>query len=224
MFHSKLRLMNFQWIKLKRLADAPPKWRAALAGLALLCAASFVASAQPLAPTARTLAATAQITFQGTSTLHDFEGKVSTQPFVLTLNSNTWSAKAAVVSSQMSTAHEGRDTKMWDMLAAKVYRQISGEVRPSPIPSAAGTNVTLNLRIRDRQHDLPVRVTGWTETAEAIQFHAAWDLSLKQYGLKPPSVIGVIRVGDRVHLEAQVTARKVPAATAAAPPAMNSNP
>lgn len=224
MFHSKLRPMNLRCFKLKRPVGAPRGWRAALAGLALVCATGFVAEAQPLASAARTLPASAQITFQGTSTLHDFEGGVAAQPFVLTLSSNTWSAKAAVVSSQMSTAHEARDNKMWDMLSAKVYRQISGEVRPAPIPSAASTNVTLSLRIRDRQHDLPVRITGWTETAEAIQFHAAWDVSLKQYGLKPPSVVGLIRVGDRVHLEAQVTARKVPAATAAAPAATNSNP
>ncbi len=208
----------------KRLAGGRHGWRAALTGLALLCAAGLTVSAQPVAPAVRTLPASAQITFQGTSTLHDFEGRVAAQPFVLTLASNTWSAKAAVVSSQMSTAHEGRDAKMWDMLAAKVYRQITGEVRPSPIPPAAGTNVTLSLRIRDRQHDLPVRITGWTETADAIQFRAAWDVSLKDYGLKPPSVIGVIRVGDRVHLEAQVTARKVLVTTNAPCAGTNSNP
>jgi hypothetical protein len=84
----------------------------------------------------------------------------------------------------------------------------------------------LTLRIRDRQHELPVCVTGWTETPEAVQFHASWDVSLKQYNLKPPSVIGVIRVGDRVHLEAQIAARKVQTGTtsAAVKSASNSNP
>jgi hypothetical protein len=60
--------------------------------------------------------------------------------------------------------------------------------------------------------DLPVRISDWSETAEAVQFRAIWELSLKQYRLKPPSVLGVIRVGDKVRLEARVTATKaVPA-------------
>jgi hypothetical protein len=94
------------------------------------------------------------------------------------------------------------------MLAASTHLQITGEMGPSPLPPPAGTNLTLALRIRNQQHELPVRITGWSETAEEIQFHAAWEVSLKQYGLKPPSVIGMVRVGDRVQIDAQITARK----------------
>jgi len=65
---------------------------------------------------------------------------------------------------------------------------------------------------------LPARVTGWQETPERIQFHADWELSLEEYGLKPPSVLGVIRVGDRVKLSADVIARKDPPKSTVAKP------
>jgi polyisoprenoid-binding protein YceI len=158
---------------------------------------------------ARQLPAQADIRFQCTSTLHDFEGAVPAQPFVLSLSSsNTWSAQAAVVVWQMNTASEGRDRNMWKMFGTNNHPLIRGEVKPSVAPPA-GTNVTLTLTIRDQKRDLSVQIIGWTEDAEAVRFHAAWDVSLKQYGLKPPTVMGIIRVGDNVHVEADVTASKM---------------
>ncbi len=44
------------------------------------------------------------------------------------------------------------------------------------------------------------------ETVDEIKFRAEWEVSLKEYRLKPPSVLGVIRVGDKARLEAEVTA------------------
>ena len=184
--------------------------RLTLMCLGLVCLFAGAAPAQsPAVLPATALPASAHIRFRCSSTLHDFEGQVSAQPFVLTLATNTWSAKGAVLAGEMTTDHKSRDRKMWDMLAASIHLQITGEVAPSPLPPPTGTNVTLLLRIRDQQHELPVRITGWTETAEEVQFQAAWEVSLKQYGLKPPSVIGMVRVGDRVQLDARITARKV---------------
>lgn len=182
------------------------------------------ASAAPAPPAVRTLPASAQIRFQCTSTLHDFEGWVSVQPFLLTLSSNTWSARGAVLTGEMTTTHKARDRKMWEMLTAVTHPQITGELRPCSLPPPEGTNVILSLRIRDQRHELPVRITGWTETSETIEFHAAWALSLKQYGLKPPSVIGLVRVGDRVQLEARIIARKAQGETPVAPVRSASSP
>ena len=94
------------------------------------------------------------------------------------------------------------------MLGTNDYPRIHGAVAAAPIAGSGGTNVTLNLKIRERAQDLPVRIMNWTESFEEIRFRAAWELSLKQYGLKPPSVAGIIRVGDTVKLEADVVATK----------------
>jgi len=152
--------------------------------------------------------ATATIRFAATSTLHDFGGELSAQPFTLLISNGNWSAEADVLAGQMNTANEKRDRSMYQMMDTNNHPRLHGIVAWTPIPTTVGTNVTLNLTIRESKADLPVRVTDWKETAEEIRFHAAWEVSLKQFALKPPSVLGVIRVGDRVKLNADITAKK----------------
>lgn len=163
------------------------------------------------------LPANAAIKFAGTSTLHDFGGSLPSQPFTLVLSNGTWAADANVLSGLMNTAHEKRDRKMHEMFATNSFPKMHGTVVAAPTPGAVGTNATLRLTIRDKTNDLAVRITDWTENASAIKFHATWELSLKDYALKPPSVLGVIKVGDRIQLEADVTASKTNSATAASP-------
>jgi hypothetical protein len=158
--------------------------------------------------TIQSLPATAAIRFDAASTLHDFGGSLPSRPFTLVLSNGTWSADADVLSALMNTAHEKRDRKMHEMFATNSFPKMHGTVIAAPIPGAAGTNATLQLIIRDKTNALTARISGWTEDARAIQFHATWELSLKDYALKPPSVLGVIRVGDRIRLEADVTASK----------------
>lgn len=181
------------------------------AGFFLLALAAPMAAAPPVAPSR--WPAEAIIRFSATSTLHDFGGVVPAQPFVLTIISNSWSAEADVLSGQMNTANEGRDKSMHKMFKTNDHPRIHGKVATAPKPGAAGTNATLSLKIRNQQQDLPVRISNWTETDDKLSFHAEWDLSLKQFKLKPPSVIGIIRVGDTVHLTAEVTASKTQALT-----------
>jgi polyisoprenoid-binding protein YceI len=159
----------------------------------------------------------AVVRFAGTSTLHDFGGQLAAQPFSLTLSNDTWSASAEVLASGMETANTKRDRKMHQMLEVSEFPEIHGSVTHAPVPGSSGTNVTLRMTIRETTHDLPVRITAWTQTADEIRFHADWTLSLKAYALKPPSVLGVIRVGEQVNLEADVTATRsagVPASSA----------
>ena len=154
------------------------------------------------------LPAKAVIRFAVTSTLHDFDGQLSAEPFMLLISNGTWSASADVLAGQMVTENPKRDRNMHQMLATNDHPRIYGVVAAAPIAGSGATNATLSLKIRDKAQDLPVRIMNWTESSEEIRFRAAWDLSLKQYGLKPPSVIGIIRVGDTVKLEADVVATK----------------
>lgn len=164
----------------------------------------------------RSWPATAVIRFAGTSTLHDFAGVLPPQPFTLVLSNGTWSAAAEIRATGMSTDNAKRDRRMHEMLEAGAHPLIQGRVEAAAIPGPADGPATLGLRIRDRSLDLPVRVSAWEETPDAIRFHATWELSLAAYGLQPPSVIGLIRVGDRVRLEADVTATRPPVSPPAA--------
>lgn len=154
--------------------------------------------------------ATAVIRFAGTSTLHDFGGELPSQPFALVLSNGTWSASADVLSGRMATASEGRDRNMHRMLATNDFPQIHGEVALAPVPAGNNpvTNAVLLLTIRNQTNAVPVSIRDWKESRQDIRFHASWNVSLKQYGLKAPSVAGIVRVGDRVRLEADVVATK----------------
>lgn len=174
--------------------------------LLLLACMLQVAPAQLLPPSR--LPAQAIIRFSGTSTLHDFGGEVPAQPFALTVSSNAWSAEADVLSGLMATGSEGRDKNMHKMLNTNDNPLIHGKVTQAPIPATATTNATLHFKICNQQHDLPVEISRWSETGTNLSFHAEWQLSLKQFKLKPPSVLGVIRVGDTVYLSADVIAQK----------------
>lgn len=188
------------------------------AALAMLFAAMapWAGGEEPGRALVRDYPATAAIRFSATSTLHDFGGQLPAQAFVLTISNGTWSAAAKVPSGQMGTDNAKRDRKMREMMEAGAHPWLGGRVSGAAVPrsgagAAATGRATLALRIRDKEVELPVAVDGWEETATTIRFRAAWELSLKAYGLQPPSVIGVIRVGDRVRLEADVTANKSPA-------------
>lgn len=161
-------------------------------------------------PTTQSLPAQALIHFSGTSTLHDFGGQLPTEPFSLILSNGVWFASAEVLSGRMATANEKRDRKMHQMLGTNAFPEIRGVLAGAPVPDAAGTNVTLSLIIRDQTNAVPVRISAWSETSREIKFHADWEVSLEDFGLKPPSVLGVIRVGDRVKLKADITAIKPP--------------
>jgi polyisoprenoid-binding protein YceI len=174
----------------------------------MLLMVGIIRGGEAAAVPVRSWPAVATIRFAATSTLHDFGGELSAQPFTLMISNGNWSAEADVLVGEMKTANEKRDLKMYQMFNTNRHPRLRGIVGWTPIPPAAGTNITVNLTIREGKVDLPVRVTDWQETAEEIRFHAAWEVSLRQFGLKPPSVLGVIRVGDRVKLNAVVTAQK----------------
>lgn len=186
-----------------------------LLGLIWLACFSQGVHAQPSGP-AR-WPAEAIIRFDATSTLHDFGGEVPAQPFLLTVTANHWSAESDVLSGLMDTANPKRDVKMHEMFDTNDFPHIHGKVTLATIPVSGSTNATLSLKIRDQQHELPVIVSAWSETESNLTFHAEWDVSLKQFKLKPPSVLGVIRVGDAVHLSADITANKTAALTNSTP-------
>jgi hypothetical protein len=156
----------------------------------------------------REFPARAAIRFAGSSTLHDFGGQLPAQPFLLAISNGAWSASANVLSAQMATGGEKRDGKMHQMLGTNAFPRMSGTVVGASLPVNEEADAILNLTIRDTARDLPVRITGWKESSSRISFHAEWIVSLKAYGLNPPSVIGVIRVADSVKLAADVTADK----------------
>lgn len=162
-----------------------------------------------LAPGLRadTAKSTATIVFKGTSTLHDFEGSVTSQPFLVTFKQDSEtgqvvvSAAAAVSVANMTTAHKKRDKNMLKMLDQKNFALISGTLADAPIPAEGTGKAVLKLKIRGVEKNVEATLSHWKRADDQVSCEMALDVSLKAFGLKPPSVLGLIRVGDTVHVE-----------------------
>lgn len=162
-----------------------------------------------LTPTVRAeyLKSTATIAFHGTSTLHGFEGEVTTKPFSADLHKDPAtgkqliSATAIVTVAEMSTHGKKRDKNMFKMFNAEDFSLIVGVLENAPLPEDGSTKTTLRLKIRDVEQNIAATLSDWKRDGDLVSCKMTFSVSLKAFGLKGPSVMGLIRVGDTVDIE-----------------------
>ncbi|MCG3147821.1 MAG: hypothetical protein PCFJNLEI_01262 [Verrucomicrobiae bacterium] len=159
------------------------------------------------------LPAEAAITFAGKSTLHDFTGQVTAAPFNIQISENPTNhlrecaATVAVTVTNMSTAKPARDRKMFAMFNAPTHPLIRAVVEHLPVPTGRLQRATVRLTIAGKEQTVAALVEDWQETNGQITFRLTCDVSLKEFGLEAPSVIGLIRVADKVHVDCAVKTR-----------------
>jgi hypothetical protein len=160
------------------------------------------------------------IKFSGTSTLHDFSGTVSAEPFTVMVSGidNPATAKMAgtikVKAADMDTDKEKRDKKMHESMDVTTYTDIlvtlpkgmnigltkpadeSGKIRPTQIP------FTLTLLGKDQQ--MVGKISNWKYTDGVASFKVSFTVSLKASGIKVPAVLGFVRVDDQITVEANL--------------------
>jgi len=148
--------------------------------------------------------------FLGTSTLHDFEGTVSCLSF--SAETETDSAGKSILSdveveipvAGMNTGNGSRDEQMRKMFDGSHYPRIRGTARNVDIEAIrqavrkGPAPLDLLLRIRDVERPVHATVTGLREEGTEARFDLEFPVSLREFGLKAPSVLFFIRVGDRV--------------------------
>jgi len=168
---------------------------------------SLLLCALPLA--AEPVRAETRITFSGTSTLHDFSGhgtstvhRVEWTPLA---EGGRLSAKSiAIQTKSLTTDHAKRDRNMAKMFDPSSHPLISGTLQNwrvhAPVDGTPATN-TLLLEMNGHTARVPAKITSCLETGGTTRFRAEFDVSLKTFGLKRPSVLGLIRVGDTVHVQ-----------------------
>ena len=66
-------------------------------------------------------------------------------------------------------------------------------------------SIGLLLRIRDVERKVRATAGNLKESGERITFDLEFPVSLGEFDLKPPSVLGIIRVGDKVSVKATFT-------------------
>ncbi|MBI5904247.1 MAG: YceI family protein [Deltaproteobacteria bacterium] len=167
------------------------------------------------------------VRFLATSTLHDFSGTARSRTFAAPLSKDAAGRRTLPAVevlfpvSEMRTGNESRDTKMREMFQADrhpviraVARNIDAEAFRERLRKDAGGTMPIEatLAIRGVERKIPATAGNWREEGDRISFDVEFPLSLKEFDLKPPSVLGLIRVGDRVVVKGTiaVTVRGTP--------------
>ena len=159
---------------------------------------------------AETLVATADIVFRGSSTLHDFEGMATSQPFKADFQENaedgtlTVSAKTTLNVAGMTTDSKKRDRNMYNMFDIAHFANIEGQLPEIAVSETDATKAPLHLKICDVEQDVTAIISNVERNKEAISCTMTFPVSLKAFNLKGPSVMGFIRVDDTVQVECNI--------------------
>ena len=154
----------------------------------------------------------ADITFDGTSTLHAWGGKVSAEPFkadVTMAGDKPQSVKSEVIvkAADMDTAEAKRDANMHKAMKVTDHPLITGKIdaKFSEI-AAAGTPTALpiELNLLGKPQKVTGTISNWKLNGKTATFDLDFPVSMKASGISVPTVLLFIKVGDGVKVHASV--------------------
>ncbi|MFA5516310.1 MAG: YceI family protein [Desulfuromonadales bacterium] len=163
----------------------------------------FLLVAFPLSSLAGDYQGNCSVTFQGSSTLHDFNGAGSCQPFVVGEIDGVLKIPAiSVPVAGLDTDNARRDKKMRAMFDGENFPLITGIGGPVDLASLANGagSLALTLQIRGIDRAVTATVDNVVKTDGTITADLAFPVSLANYRLEPPSVLGIISVDDQVNV------------------------
>ena len=127
----------------------------------------------------------------------------------------------------LDTDNGSRNKNMYAMFDAQQYPQIEGrfgELDPAALLQQLGSRSTsepvpFELTIRSITRPVQAIISSVKQTPDQIDLVAEFPLSLQDFELKPPSVLGLIRVADQLRVRVEVTLQGDALALAATVPA-----
>jgi hypothetical protein len=153
------------------------------------------------------------IGFSGTSTLHSWSGKVSPQPFVATVTyddsgrPSRLQAEVKVQAGKMDTAEPKRDENMLRALRVSDFPFITAVI-DAPfskiLTKETPAELPLTLEIMGKKRVATAKISNWTLKNDIATFDLDFEVLMKDYGIRVPAVLLVIRVGDVVKVHAKV--------------------
>lgn len=159
------------------------------------------------------------IRFSGNSTLHSFSGTVSAEPFTIQIANSGDPAHAVAKgritakAAKMDTEKPARDRKMHKVMGTSSFPDVIVDIgtltaaATKPKPGGAvpePTVIPFNLTIKDKTRKMAGRVSKWSYSDGKISFHVGFPVSLRSFGIQPPSVAGIVKVDDTIQVEAAV--------------------
>ncbi len=170
------------------------------------------------ADTTQTWSGKADITFDGTSTLHDWGGKVSAKPFITQAvlddagKPTRLSGEVTVEAAKMDTAEAKRDENMRKAMKVTDHPLISAKIDvPADKIAADGktpTKLPMTLTLLGKPQQITGTISNWKLNGGKATFDLEFPVSMKASGISVPTVLLFIKVGDSIKVRASVTLTK----------------
>ena len=84
-----------------------------------------------------------------------------------------------------------------DLSPEKTSPQIEGAM-PQP------TVIPFKMSLKGKTHNVTGKVSDWSYTEDKISCTVSFPVSLSAAGIKPPSVLGLVKVDDRIEVAAHL--------------------
>ena len=177
---------------------------------------SSAGAASPDIPASATIRGACDVAFLATATLHDVSGSARCLPFAAVLARDSAgrqiipTVEVEVPVAAMDTRNKSRDGKMREMFLSERFPRIHAAAQNvdverlrAEIGKGPGGNASIDLLLRIRDVERKVRATASNlkESGERVSFDLEFPVSLKEFDLTPPSVLGIVRVGDKVSVK-----------------------
>ncbi len=190
-------------------------WILLVAMFALIPAASSHAGSADF-PDSATIRGACDVAFLATATLHDVSGSARCLPFEAVLARDTAgrriipTVEVEVPVAGMDTRNKTRDGKMREMFLSERFPRIHAaahdvDIERLRVEMGKGrewdATIDLLLRIRDVERTVRATASNLKESGKRVSFDLEFPVSLGEFDLKAPSVLGIIRVGDKVSVK-----------------------
>ena len=187
-----------------------------LATLVAVFSSSSAGAAPADAPASATIRGACEIAFLATATLHDVSGSARCLPFETVLARGTAgrqilpTVEVEVPVASMDTRNKSRDGKMREMFLSERFPRIHAAAHDVDVERLrveigkgrdGNASIDLLLRIRDVERKVRATASNLKESGERVSFDLEFPVSLKEFDLTPPSVLGIVRVGDKVSVK-----------------------
>ena len=191
-----------------------------LATLFAVVSFSSAGGAKADAPASATIRGACDVAFLVTSTLHDVPGTARCLPFEAVLAGGTAGdpvipvVEVEVAVAGMDTRNKSRDGQMREMFRSDRFPRIHAaaqDVKVERLREEMGKGregkapLDLLLRIRDVERKVRATASNLKESGDRVTFDLEFPVSLGEFDLKAPSVLGIVRVGDNVSVKASFT-------------------
>ena len=159
---------------------------------------------------------TCNIRFSGKSTLHGFNGLASCESFTFDKLKGPGGepllgdGMVKIMVVHMDTDNDSRDGKMFKMFDAENFPYLLGhfpQVNLQQLIARIQSEKSLpfELTIRDITNSVDATLKNIDFSNGLLTFTAEFPVSLASFNLRPPGVLGIIRVADEVQVAVDVT-------------------